>query len=250
MMVLVVFRTADSSSNPTRGADFAVGDMDGDGSPDVFVANMDQPDEVWLNNGTGRLSDSGLRLEGSTSRSLSTVPSLGDLDGDGDLDVFQGSFRDRPSIWFNAGLVDVKTDSSPLAPGSGTVVLIFGNRFINELYTTVRQMLEGAGYQVQVASTTLEPLQPKESGGKPVQPDLLLKNVQVDGYEAVVFTCDNDLAFGGGRPETDRIAQQALEQEMVLAAICNAPLELGFAGVLQGRTVTGEPSQTCRRLEF
>jgi Tol biopolymer transport system component/putative intracellular protease/amidase len=243
------FSDSGQQLNPTRGADFAIGDMDGDGTPDVFVANMDQPDEVWLNNGTGRLSDSGLRLEGSTSRSLSTVPSLGDLDGDGDLDVFQGSFRDRPSIWFNEGLVDLKTDSSSIEPGSDKVVLIFGNRFINELYTTVRQTLEGAGYQVQVASTTLDPLQPKESGGKPVQPDLLLKNVQVDGYEAVVFTCDNDLALGGGRPETDRIAQQALEQEIVLAAICNAPLELGFAGVLQGRTVTGEPSQTCRRLE-
>jgi len=234
--------------NPTRGADFVLGDLDNDGGLDVFAANMDQPDEVWLNDGSGRFVDSGLRLGGSTPRSLSTVPSLGDLDGDGDLDVFLGSFRDRPSVWFNAGLVDIKTDSSASEPGSGMVVLIFGNRFINELYTTIRQTLEKAGYQVQVASSTLDPLQPKESGAKPVQPDLLLKDVQVDGYDAVVFTCDNYLAFGGGRPETDRIAKQAVEQERVLAAICNAPLELGFAGVLQGRIVTGEPSQTCRRL--
>ena len=46
----------------------------------------------------------------------------------------------------------------------------------------------------------------------------------------------------------EKSPQQAVEQEKVLAAICNAPLELGFAGILEGRTVTGEPSQTCRRL--
>jgi len=242
------FSDSGQQLNPTRGADFVVGDLDGDGTPDVFVANMDQPDEVWLNDGSGHFTDSGLRLEGSTSRSLSTIPTLGDLDGDGDLDVFLGSFRDRPAIWINSGLADLETGGSPVEPVSGTVVLIFGNRFIDGLYTTVRQTLEGAGYQVLVASTTMDLLQPKGSD-KPVQPDLLLKDLQVTGYDAIVFTCDNDLAFGGGRPETDRIIQQAVEQEKILAAICNAPLELGFAGVLQGRTVTGEPSQTCRRLE-
>jgi len=133
-------------------------------------------------------------------------------------------------------------------PGAGTVVLIFGNRFIHDLYATVRSTLEEAGYSVHVASTTLNPLQPKEVG-EPVQPDLLLKDLRVEDYDAIIFTCDNSVAFGSGRPETDRIAQEAVAQGKVVGAICNAPLELGYAGVLEGRTATGEPYQTCSRLE-
>jgi hypothetical protein len=86
--------------NETMGAELAVGDMDGDGDPDVFVANMDRPNEVWLNAG-GQFVDSGLRLGENTD--LSGFPSLGDLDHDGDLDVIVGRFRGGAEVWFNAG---------------------------------------------------------------------------------------------------------------------------------------------------
>ena len=85
--------------NETLGAELAIGDLDDDGSPDVFVANMDMPDEIWLNR-DGKLVDSGLRL--GTKSNLSGRPSLGDLDGDGDLDVVVGRFKGGPQIWFNA----------------------------------------------------------------------------------------------------------------------------------------------------
>ncbi|MBU1225661.1 MAG: VCBS repeat-containing protein, partial [Actinobacteria bacterium] len=88
---------------PTSYPSIAVGDLDGDGDLDVYVANADLPDAIWLSDGT-TLADSGIRLVAGVEGSLATRPSLADLDGDGDLDVFVGAFRGRAEIWVNQSL--------------------------------------------------------------------------------------------------------------------------------------------------
>ncbi len=132
-------------------------------------------------------------------------------------------------------------------PATGTVLLVFGDRFIDLIYTTIRPALEDAGYDIVVASRTMEPLNAKGSD-LDVEPDLLLEDVQVENYAAVAFLCDNDLTFGSAHAETNRIAQQAVAQGVVLAAICSGPRILAYAQVVDGLTVTGELSQTCEML--
>jgi hypothetical protein len=65
----------------------ALGDLDGDGDLDAFLANGRhedvEPNRIWMNDGRGRFRDSGQRLGKNDSNSTA----LGDLDGDGDLDV-------------------------------------------------------------------------------------------------------------------------------------------------------------------
>jgi hypothetical protein len=73
----------------------AVGDLDGDGDLDAFVANMGA-NTVWLNDGSGTFADSGLRL--GDKRTL--VVALGDLDGDGDLDAMTGN-TGLNHVWWN-----------------------------------------------------------------------------------------------------------------------------------------------------
>ena len=81
-----------------------LGDLDGDGDLDAFIANSghngaNPADKVWLNDGKGVFSDTGQSL--GTFYSLTAV--LADLEGDGDLDAVTGCWTVGPKFWLNDG---------------------------------------------------------------------------------------------------------------------------------------------------
>ena len=106
-----VFTSSGQSLGGSPGLDVALGDLDRDGDLDAFVANGDpqrvrsEPNKVWLNNGSAVFSDSGQNL----GNALSQAVALGDLDGDSDLDAFiangGGAILDgQPDeVWLNNG---------------------------------------------------------------------------------------------------------------------------------------------------
>jgi hypothetical protein len=75
---------------PTLGA--LAADFDGDGWPDLYVANDGQPNNLWINrrDGTFRdqalISGSGVNAAGQSEASMGVASA--DADADGDLDVF------------------------------------------------------------------------------------------------------------------------------------------------------------------
>ncbi|MBK9050309.1 MAG: VCBS repeat-containing protein [Chloroflexi bacterium] len=89
----------------------ALGDLDGDGDLDAFVATVcmldngqPQPNEVWLNDGRGRFVSNGQSLGNEYTGDVA----LADLDGDSDLDVFVVNMPRNPilggaMIWLNNG---------------------------------------------------------------------------------------------------------------------------------------------------
>jgi hypothetical protein len=105
----------------------ALGDLDGDGDLDAFVASgddMGEADEVWLNDGTGTFSDTGQRLGSSSSHAMA----LGDLDGDGDLDAFVGVAHGLPDnkVWLNDGAGNF-SDSGQDLSGPNVADVAFGD---------------------------------------------------------------------------------------------------------------------------
>jgi hypothetical protein len=76
-----------------------LGDLDGDGAPDLVLTSRGAPFRVWVNDGRGGFTDSGFVAAGNRTP---FTPVLGDLDGDGDLDLLIAGFADGPvEIWWN-----------------------------------------------------------------------------------------------------------------------------------------------------
>lgn len=110
--------TIDSRFDGLLTAAVQLGDVDGDSDLDAMfsyyhVNGSPVPVRVWLNDGTAAFADSGQRLAFDPLARLA----LGDLDGDGDLDVFGAQFNPNTRVvWLNeAGLF---TESAQLSAGT------------------------------------------------------------------------------------------------------------------------------------
>ena len=100
------FTDVTASHLPTQTAvsvGLALGDVDGDGAPDLVVANRSGPVWLWRNDGQGHFTDatSG-RLPATQERP--TAVALADVDGNGTLDLLV-VHQDTPArLWRNNGL--------------------------------------------------------------------------------------------------------------------------------------------------
>ena len=94
-------------TTPSFGAedsgDVTLGDLDGDGDLDAVVANIlaGEAETVWLNNGAGSFKPH--PTTPSFEAGYSTSVTLGDLDGDGDLDAVFANFGTHSTVWLNNG---------------------------------------------------------------------------------------------------------------------------------------------------
>jgi hypothetical protein len=91
-----------TDSNQTLGMaatrDVILVDVDSDGDLDMVANNDMEANKIWINDGKGTFTDSGLSL-GSTE--FSYPVRAADFDGDGDLDLLQGT-DSGGTVWLNA----------------------------------------------------------------------------------------------------------------------------------------------------
>jgi hypothetical protein len=78
--------------------DVEAGDMDGDGDPDLVIACLNTDDVTWFENLGGALSWSGKNVL-TTALIGCRELELGDLDGDGDLDIVVASVGTQRVAW-------------------------------------------------------------------------------------------------------------------------------------------------------
>lgn len=97
----------------TADTDIELGDIDGDGDLDAVVSTWDQsspqgtrvdaPETVWLNDGLGNLTPH--PTTPTFGSGVSQELAMGDLDGDGDLDVMVSNIHNQAeTVWLNDGL--------------------------------------------------------------------------------------------------------------------------------------------------
>ncbi|MEO0480810.1 MAG: VCBS repeat-containing protein [Planctomycetota bacterium] len=101
---------------------FAVGDFDSDGDADAIALRAGQ-DQVWINDGLGVFTANGSThwpIENDTP----TATIVGDLDGDGDLDVWVANFLSTDVILLNGG-TGTSTAAMPpaISNDSGSVAM-------------------------------------------------------------------------------------------------------------------------------
>jgi serine/threonine protein kinase/ABC-type branched-subunit amino acid transport system substrate-binding protein len=112
-----IFFESSISLTDTASEGLVLGDVDNDGDLDFIQANNYEPNEIWLNDGAGNLTYSGISLGANSFSSA-----VGDVDGDGDLDILFGNEGEN-KLWLN------QFADGPSADVSAETALAFTDNF-------------------------------------------------------------------------------------------------------------------------
>lgn len=133
--------------------------------------------------------------------------------------------------------------------GKKVVIIIAPKNFRDEELLVPRSLLEDAGAEVTVASTTTA-VCTGMLGGE-VRPHCLLQDIQPADYDAVILVGGQGAAVYFDDRAAHALVRTAVKEQKLVGAICIAPVILARAGVLEGRTATvcgREQKQELQRL--
>lgn len=121
------------------------------------------------------------------------------------------------------------------------VMIIAQNQFRDEELFEPKKILEDGGVKVIIASSSTKPAAGKL--GAIVNPDISLKQINVNEADAVIFVGGAGSSQYWDDPLAHKIAKDIVSQNKVIAAICIAPVTLAKAGLLSGKKATVWPSE-------
>ena len=178
-----VSRTSGVWQAAATGLGVAMGDVDSDGWPDVFVANDGRPNHLWQNQGDGTftnvamLSGCGVDVNGLPKAGMGIL--LEDLDGDLDLDVLVGNLKGESDSYYRneGGYFSDRTAALGLA-ALGKPFTRFGLALVDFDHDGTRDLYEANGRVERPATPP--------TGDPYAEPNLLLRARKEGGFEEVL----------------------------------------------------------------
>ena len=116
------------------------------------------------------------------------------------------------------------------------LMVIAMENFRDEELFVPAKLFEERDIKVTIASTVTSKVTGMLNGI--AKPNILLENVKAKDYDAVIFVGGIGAQMYYNDKIAHQIAEDAVKQDKVLAAICIAPNILAKAGLLQGRKAT------------
>ncbi|MFN0066395.1 MAG: FG-GAP-like repeat-containing protein [Limisphaerales bacterium] len=229
---------ANAAANQIRlnGSGVALGDVDGDGRPDLFFCGLDGPNRLFINRGglqfAERTADATLAMPGS----FCSGAVLADVDGDGDSDLLVNVIGGGTRLLLNDGRgAFTPAPAAGLAgtggPTTATLADVDGDGDL-DLYvahyrtTTVRT----TGFAMHIVD------------GRPVVPPELREMLEITPEGRILEHGEPDVFYlneGGGR--FSRVAWPHVFSDEAGRPLPRAPLEWGLAAMFRDLNQDGAP---------
>ena len=120
--------------------------------------------------------------------------------------------------------------------GKKILMIIASQNFRDEELLKPRDLFIKEGMEIILASSSLETS--RGMLGATVKPDILINNIKVEDFEAIIFVGGTGASEYWNNPIAHKIVKEAVSLNKLICAICIAPVTLANAGILDKKKAT------------
>lgn len=120
--------------------------------------------------------------------------------------------------------------------GKKILMIIASQNFRDEELLKPRDLFIKEGMEVVLASSSLETS--RGMLGVTVKPDILINNIKVENFEAIIFIGGIGASEYWNNPIAHKIVKETVSLNRLICAICIAPVTLANSGILDGKKAT------------